>query len=412
MGSEATRLFANIKGSGISFALSQEERSLGSEVERLARSVVSPGAVARDREARFDPEIWRELAAFGLTGIGIPTTFGGSGAGVLSTCLALEAFQKGGGDSGLTFSLALHLALCAFPIWLFGTEEQRKKYLPRLCSGEWVGGYAVSEPAAGSDVTALETTASRVGDRYEVNGVKTFVGNGSIADVLLVLARTGSGAGPFGMGLTCLLIEPKTTPGVLVEDDLDTCGYRSCPVSRIRFERVSVPASNRLGEEGKGFQKVALQCFDWERSVMIAPVVGEMERSFDECVKYSLQRKVRRQPIASLQMIQDKIAEMRSRLEAAKWAVYRVAWLQDQGLPHDVEGPLAKHVVAEAAMSNAIQAVQIFGGLGYLRNSPVERTLRDAKLAAIGGGTQELQKLALAMAVYKEFQESQRADSL
>ena len=149
MSSEAAKLFADIKGSGISFALSREERSLSHEVERFAKSVVSHGAVARDREARFDPEIWRELATFGITGIGTPTDFGGSGSGVLSTCLALEAFQKGGGDSGLTFSLALHLALCAFPIWLFGTEGQRKKYLPKLCSGEWIGGYAASEPGVG-----------------------------------------------------------------------------------------------------------------------------------------------------------------------------------------------------------------------------------------------------------------------
>jgi butyryl-CoA dehydrogenase len=406
MSSATARYFASVGESDISFEFSAEEKRFVAEVEKLARSRIAEGAAARDSDARFDMELWHALAEFGLTGMGVPTTYGGAGTGVFLTCLALEALQRGGGDSGLTFSLAAHLAICTLPIWMFGTEDQRKKYLPKLCSGEWIGSYAATEPLAGSDGAAIDTVAVRAGTGYELNGLKTFVTNGAIADVLIVLTRTASHARPFGLGLTCFIVEPKRTAGVVVQEKLDTSGYRSCPVSNIRFDRAYVPESQMLGSEGRAFHTISSQCLDWERSIMVAPVIGEMQRSLAACVSYSLERKVHGKPLASLQMIQSKIAEMRSDLEAARWAVYRVAWLQDRGLPHDLEGPLAKHTAADAAINNAIHAIQIFGGLGYLRGSPVERTLRDAKFAAIGGGTQELQKLALANAVFKEFAEA------
>ncbi|HEY0514080.1 MAG TPA: acyl-CoA dehydrogenase family protein [Thermoanaerobaculia bacterium] len=398
-----------MSASGISFGFSETEERLRHRVEAFAAAAVAPGAVARDRDARFDPGIWRQAAESGLTGIALPEAYGGGGASVVATCLALEALQRAGGDSGLSFAVAAHLILCAVPIWLHGTAEQKNRFLPDLCAGRSIGAYAATEPNAGSDATAVETTAVRREGGYEISGIKTFVTNGSLADVVVVLARTSAEPKPFGLGLTCFLVEPKRTPGVIVEEDLDPCGYRSCRVSRLRFDRAFVPESGRLGEEGRGFHRVALTCADWERSAMIAPVVGEMRRSFDACVEFALDRKAGGQPIAGLQMIQAIIAEMRGRLEAARWAVYRVAWLQDNALPRDVEGPLAKHLVAEGAMQNAVQAVQVFGGAGYLRGSPVERTLRDAKLAAIGGGTHEIQKLALASAVFRELQSSQHS---
>ena len=392
-----------MSGSGISFGFSDDEERLRNRVEAFAAAAVAPGAVERDREARFDLEIWRQAAGAGLAGLAVPAEHGGGGAGVVATCLAFEALQRAGGDAGLSFALAAHLALCAVPVWLHGTAEQKSRFLPALCAGRAIGGYAATEPNAGSDATAVETTATRRDGGYEISGIKSYVTNGSVADVLVVLARTSPEPKPFGLGLTCFLVEPAKTPGVVIEEDLDTSGYRSCRVSRLRFDRALVPESNRLGPEGRGFQRVALACADWERSVMIAPVVGEMRRALDACVEFALERKAGGQPIAGLQLIQGMIAEMRARLEAARWAVYRVAWLQDNSLPVEVEGPLAKHLVAEGALQNAAQAIQIFGGAGYLRGSPVERTLRDAKLAAIGGGTHEIQKLALASAVFREF---------
>jgi alkylation response protein AidB-like acyl-CoA dehydrogenase len=399
----AARHLANIGDSKVGFQFSAEETAFVTEIESLARSIVAKKAADHDADAYFDMELWRALAEYGLTGMGVPTEYGGAGGGTLLTCLALEALQRGGGSSGLTFALAAHLAICTLPIMQFGTDEQRRRYLPRLCAGEWIGGYAATEPSAGADGAAIETIARKVDGGFELSGYKTFVSNGPVADVLIVLARTSSGAMPFGLGLSCFIVEPRKNPGVVVEPKLDTAGYRSCQVANIRLERVYVSESQLLGSVGRAFHTISSKCLDWERSIMVAPVVGEMQRTFNSCVGYSLERKVRQQPLASLQMIQSKIADMRAQLEGARWAVYRAAWLQDRELPHELEGPLAKHMAADAAMHNAIDAMQIFGGLGYLRGSPVERTLRDAKFAAIGGGTQELQKMAIAAASFKEF---------
>lgn len=389
-------------GSGLSFSLNYEERRLCEEVERFARRVVAPGAADRDSGGGFDHALWQAIAEFGLLGICIPREYGGSGANILSTCLALEAFQRGGGDSGVSLAVAAHLALGAAPIWLHGTDAQKEHYLPKLCSGEWIGGLAATEPEAGSDVAAIKTTAAPSGENLVVNGAKTWITNGSVADVLNVLVRTNTEGGDFGFGISCLLVEPKKTPGVFVEGDLDTSGYRSSVVSNIRFEGAVVPVTNVLGRAGVGLWQVAFECFDWERTVMIAPVLGEMERSLGACVDHSRTRRVHGQPLGQFQLIQDKLARMKTNLETSRWATYRAAWLKDNGMPHKVEAPLAKYAVANAAMENAVEAMQILGGTGYLRNSPVERTLRDAKLAAIAGGTSELQKMAIANSMLEE----------
>jgi alkylation response protein AidB-like acyl-CoA dehydrogenase len=374
-----------------------EQSAFYDSVLAFAAEVVEPGAHERDVESRFDRKVWDQLGDFGILGLPIPEEFGGSGADIVSTCLALEALAEGGHDGGLGLSVGAHITIGTVPIWLHGTEEQKRKYLPKLCSGEFIGAMAITEPEAGSDAGAIKCSARRDGDEWVINGSKIFITNGSIADTIIVLAVTDPGAGT-GQGVSAFIIE-KGTPGFSVGRDLDKMGTRSSPLSLLHFDDCRVPHDQMLGTEGAALWQVAFECFDWERTVMIASSIGGMKASLDAAIAYAKERVAFGKPISKHQAIQHKVAEMKAYLDASRLVLYKAAWLKQEGHPHQVEASVAKLFVAEAAMRNAIEATQIFGGYGYIKEYPIERSMRDAKLISIGGGTSEIQKMIIARAL-------------
>lgn len=384
----------------LDFTFTDEQLAFRTAVRDFAERVVWPGANERDREGRWDPDVWRACGEFGLCGLPVPEEYGGQGADIISTCLALEGLEEGGRDSGLLLSLGAHVCIGAVPIWLHGNEEQRREYLPKLCSGEWVGAFAITEPDAGSDAAGIKTTARPDGDHWVLNGSKTFITNGPIADLVSVVAVTDPDASS-SQRMSCFIV-PRGTPGMTVGRELDKMGNRSSPTSELHFADCAVPASQMLGPQGSALWKIGFECFDWERTVMIAASIGGMEAQLAGCVDYAKQRRAFGQPIAQFEMIQDKLARMRVNINASRWLLYHAAWLKQQGIPHMQEASIAKYFIAEAGMQNALEAVQIFGGYGYIKDYPVERSIRDAKLAAIGGGTSEIQKLIIARTLLGE----------
>ncbi|HEX9697544.1 MAG TPA: acyl-CoA dehydrogenase family protein [Actinomycetota bacterium] len=384
----------------LDFGFTDEQLAFKQSVKEFAQKVVAPGSDQRDRDGRFDRDVWNAVGEFGLCGLPIPEEYGGSGADIVTTNLAFEALEEGGRDSGLLLSLGAHVCIGAAPIWLHGTDEQKRAYLPKLCSGEWIGAFAITEPDAGSDAAGIKTTARRDGDGWILNGSKTFITNGPVADVISVVAVTDPDAAS-GSRMSCFIVEPPTE-GFEVGKELDKMGNRSSPTSELYFRDCYVPHASMLGPEGSALWKVAFECFDWERTVMVASAIGGMEAQLAGCVEYAKERKAFGKSISQFEMIQDKLARMRVNINASRWLLYHAAWLKQEGKPHMQEASIAKYFVAEAAVQNALEAVQIFGGYGYIKEFPVERSIRDAKLATIGGGTSEIQKLIIARTLLGE----------
>ena len=376
------------------FGLTAEQESFYKSVAEFAEAVVAPGASARDREGRFDRDVWDKVGEMGLCGLPISEAYGGSGADAVTTGVGIEALAFGGRDAGLLLSLGAHLTIGAKPIDLHGTEDQKQRYLPKLCTGEWIGSFGVTEPDAGSDTASLKTSARRDGDSWVINGTKTFITNGPVCDVFTVIARTDPNASA-GAGMTAFIIE-KGTPGLSVGRVLDKMGNRSSPTSEMVLEDVRVTDEQRLGDEGTALWNVAFECFDWERTVMIASAIGGMTRSLQESIKYAKQREAFGKPIAHFQAIAHKLADMKIRLETSRLLLRNAAWLKDQGKPHQIEASMAKAYVADCATKNAEDAIQIHGGWGYIKDFPVERGWRDAKLSSLGGGTTEIQKVIIS----------------
>jgi alkylation response protein AidB-like acyl-CoA dehydrogenase len=381
----------------VDFSITAEQAAFRRSVFDWAREVVAPGAGDRDKAGRWDPAVWASLGKQDLAGLPVPAEHGGAGGSVVDTCLANEAIGEGGHDGGLNLSLGAHWVIGTVPIWLHGTPEQQAHYLPRLCSGEWIGAWASTEPEAGSDAGALRTTAVRDGDEWVINGTKMFITNGPIADLCTVLAVTDPAAGP-GRGVSAFLVE-TTNPGYAVGRELDKMGCRSSPTAEIVLTDCRVPEDAMLGPEGEALWRIAFECFDWERTVMIAGSVGGMQATLDGAIAYAKERRQFGKPIASFQAIAHKLAEMKINLEVCRTAVYRAAFLKQSGEPHTVEASIAKTLVGDLSVQNALDAIQIHGGYGYMRDFAAERSLRDAKLTSIGGGTTEIQKMIISRAL-------------
>jgi alkylation response protein AidB-like acyl-CoA dehydrogenase len=384
----------------VDFTITPEQEAFRRSVYEWASEVVAPGAPDRDKAGTWDPEVWRSLAAQELAGLPIPVEHGGAGASIVDCCLANEAIGEGGHDGGLNLSLGAHWTIGTVPIWLHGTPEQRAKYLPRLCSGEWIGSWASTEPEAGSDAGSIRTAARRDGDEWVIDGTKMFITNGPIAQLCTVLAVTDPDAGP-GRGVSAFLVETDN-PGFAVGRELDKMGCRSSPTAEIVLTGCRVPADAMLGPEGEALWRIAFECFDWERTVMIAGSVGGMSATLDASIAYAKERRQFGKPIAHFQAVAHKLAEMKINLEVCRTAVYRAAWLKQAGLPHTVEASIAKTLVGDLSVQNALDAIQIHGGYGYMRDFSPERSLRDAKLTSIGGGTTEIQKMIISRALLGE----------
>ena len=371
------------------FTFTEEQLLFKQSVIEFAQKEIMPGAAERDEEARFDRDVWDKAAEFGLMGLPFPEEYGGSGASVIDTTLAGEAIGYGGLDAGFCLSWGAHVVIGGVPIWQLGTEEQKKKYLPKIASGEWISGLGLTEPEAGSDAAGILTTAEDKGGYYLLNGTKTFITNGPTGQVFVVLAKTDKEKG--AAGITGFIVE-KSFPGFSVGKEIHKTGNRSSPTSELVFDNCEVPAENLLGEENQGFMGVALATLEWERSVMLAAAIGGQEVQLEQCIKYAKERKQFGRPIASFQAVQFMLADMKMWLETSRWILYKVAWNKDQGIMDPLMASVSKLFITEVALKAARNAIQIHGGYGYTKEYAVERAYRDAQLGVLGGGTSEIQR--------------------
>ena len=375
------------------FSFSDEQLAFKKEVLKFARKEILPRCREHDLECRFDRESFRALGEFGLLGLHFPENFGGSGADVVTTVLAGESLGEAGVDGGLCLSYGAHTFLCADTIFVHGTEEQKLRYLPRLNSGEWIGCMGLTEPAAGSDVASMRTRAVRRGDKWVLNGSKIFITNGPVADVAVVYATEDPEQKH--AGISAFIVE-KGTPGFSAGPPLHKMGVRSSQTSELFFEDCEIPEENLLGEQQAGFQ-MAMQTVEWDRSALMAPGVGGMQFALDRCAEYAKERTQFGRPIADFQAIRQKLANMKIFLEAARGLVYRIAWCKDQGRPlNHLEAAVAKLFIGDWSLQPANDAVTLMGGYGYCHEYDMERGFRDSRLAAIGGGTSEIQKLIIS----------------
>jgi alkylation response protein AidB-like acyl-CoA dehydrogenase len=375
------------------FGFSEEQQLLKQSVIEFAKKEILPGAAERDEEARFDRDLWDKAAAQGYMGLPYPEEYGGGGASVIDTSVVGEALGYGGCDAGFCLSWGAHVVIGGVPIWQLGTEEQKRKYLPRIASGEWISGLGLTEPEAGSDAAGLLTRADKKDGYYVLNGTKTFITNGPTGQVFVILAKTEPEKG--AAGISGFIVE-KDFPGFSVGKEIHKMGNRSSPTSELIFENCEVPAENLLGQENQGFMGVALATLEWERSVMLAAAIGGMEIQLEECISYAKQRKQFGRPIAQFQAVQFKLADMKMWLETSRWILYKVAWNKDQGIMDPMMASLSKLYITEVAVKAAQQAVQIHGGYGYTKDYAVERSIRDAELGVLGGGTSEIQRWIIA----------------
>jgi len=346
----------------------------------------------RDREEMFSREAWNRCAEFGIQGMPIQAEFGGGGADVVTTMLGLEALGYGCDDAGLVFSINAHMWTSEVPIWTFGTAQQRERWLAGLCDGRFIGCHTITEPGAGSDAFGMKSTAKPVPGGFVLNGSKTFITNAPVADLLIVFARSGEGIGPYG--ISAFLVE-AATKGLTVGGQLDKMGLRTSPMAEVFLEDCFVPSEALLGGEGQGGE-IFQTSMRWERACIMASQVGTMRRTMEACVTYARERRQFGKPIAKFESVSDKIANMKVAVDAARALVLRVGWLMDHGRDTMVEAAVAKTFVSEAAVRTHLDAVQVFGGYGYMTEYGIERGLRDAVGGTIYSGTSEIQRRIIA----------------
>jgi alkylation response protein AidB-like acyl-CoA dehydrogenase len=374
------------------FAWSKEQQELRSGILDFARGSLNDGLNERDARGEFNVDGWKRCAQAGIHGLPMPVEYGGMGQSALTTVGVLEQLGLGCRDNGLVFSINAHMWTAEMPILHFGSEAQKQRYLPGLISGELIGGNAMTEPSAGSDAYSLTTSAKRTGDRYLLNGNKVFISNGSIADVLIVYATVDKAKG--ANGISAFIVE-KGMPGLSVSGHVDKMGLRTSPMGELFFDDCEVPAENLLGGEGAGVS-LFTHSMTWERACILASAVGAMERLLQESVKYAKSRKQFGQSIGKFQMVASRIVDMKLRVETARALLYRAAWLRDQGRSIFQEAAIAKLHISESWVQCAQDALQIHGGFGYMRESGVERDLRDALGSRIYSGTSEIQRVLIA----------------
>jgi alkylation response protein AidB-like acyl-CoA dehydrogenase len=374
------------------FSLTAEQQQLFDAARAFARAELRDDVVSRDREGNFSRGLWRKCAEFGIQGFPFPEEYGGGGQDILTTVLAMEALGQGCRDNGLLFGLAAQMWSVQMPLARFGTDEQKRKFLAPLCSGERIGAHGMSEPDSGSDAFAMRTLAERRGDTYVLNGTKTFVSEAPVADIFVVFATMQRGAGI--MGVTGFVVE-RDTPGFRVGRHIEKMGLRTSPMAELVFEDCVVPAENRLGREGRGAQ-VFNDSMEWERGLILASCLGTMQRQIEECVRYATERRQFGKPIGDNQAVANRIVQMKLRLEAARLLVYRVAWLRQNGIPSATDTATAKLFLSEALVQSSLDAVQVHGGYGYMTEYEVERDLRDAVGSRLYSGTSEIQHALVA----------------
>lgn len=374
------------------FAWTTAQKELYDGTLAFAREKLNDDLLARDREHRFPEREWRMCGEYGLLGLCVPQRYGGMGFDHLSTALALEAFGRGCKDMGLAFAIAAHQLAVARPIVDAGSEELKQRVLPKLCSGEWVGANAITEAEAGSDVFALKSRSQRTEDGYRITGTKSYASNGPVADIFLVYANGDPEKGYLGIDA---FVVPRDAPGVTVGSPMNKMGLHTCPMGSLYLDEAQVAEGDRLGKPGEG-ARIFTDSMMWERSCLFATYVGALERQLDEVATYASERKQRRRAIGRNQAVSHRIANMKLRLEAARLLLYRACWQRDQGDEATLEVALSKLAISEAAIQGGLDAVQVFGAIGYVAESGIERMLRDAVPSTIFSGTSEIQRNLIA----------------
>jgi isovaleryl-CoA dehydrogenase len=377
------------------FGLGETAEMLRDSVRSFAADRIAPRADDIDRTNSFPRELWPELGSLGVLGITVEEEFGGAGMGYLEHCVAMEEISRASASIGLSYGA--HSNLCVNQIRRNGTGEQKRRYLPKLISGEHVGALAMSEPGAGSDVVGMKLRAERKGDRFILNGTKMWITNGPCADVLVVYAKTDPAAGP--RGITAFLVE-RGFKGFSTAQKLDKLGMRGSDTGELVFEDCAVPAENVLGALGKGVN-VLMSGLDYERAVLAAGPCGIMQACMDVVIPYVHERVQFGQPIGAFQLVQGKIADMYTTMNACKAYVYAVAKACDRGQTTRKDAAGAILYAAEKATLVALDAIQLLGGNGYINDYPTGRLLRDAKLYEIGAGTSEIRRWLIGRELYE-----------
>ena len=379
------------------FSLSEQQRVMQQTLREFAQKEIAPNAAMLDETARFPEDNIKKMAAKGYLGIPIPKKYGGAGADFLSYILSVEEISRACASTGVI--LSVHTSVGTFPLLFFGTEEQKQKYIPKLAAGEYLGAFALTEPEAGSDASALRTSAKKDGENYVLNGNKIFISNGGHAHLYTVFATVDRTLG--SKGITAFLVE-KDTPGFSVGAIEKKMGLNADITTELVFADCRIPVTQRLGEEGEGL-KIALSLLDGGRIGIGAQGLGIAQAAYEEALSYAQSRRQFGQPIFNFQAIAFKLADMATQLEAARLLVYQAAFRKEQGLPCGKQAAMAKMFATDTAMAVTSEAIQIFGSHGYSRKYPVERLFRDAKITQIYEGTNQIQRLVIAKAIAREF---------
>jgi len=380
---------------GVSFELNEEQKQLQKMARDFTAREITPVAEHFDKTAEFPLEIIKKGREIGLVNLNIPLEYGGPGASVLEECIVAEELAYG--CSGISTAMSVN-NLSSLPVLIGGTAEQKTYWLgERLVEQGNLAAYCVTEPAAGSNVVGMQTRAEKVGDKYIINGSKIFISNVNYANYYTVFAVTDPTARH--RGISCFVIE-RDTPGIQVSRHFDKLGQRAADTAEITFENVEVPEANRIGAEGMGFM-LAMKVFDHSRPGVAAGAVGVARRALEECVKYAKERETFGQPIWQHQAIGHKIADMAINIEAARLLVYQAAWMVDHGIDNPKQIAIAKAFAADMAMKITVDAVQVFGGYGYMREYPVEKLMRDVKVFQIYEGTSEIQRNVIVRELFR-----------
>lgn len=382
----------------MNFNLTEDHIMMRKMVRDFAENECAPGAEERDEKEEFPREIWNKLAELGLAGITFPEEYGGVGADYISYAIAVEELSRVDASVGVTVSA--HSSLGSNPINMFGTHEQKQKFLTPLAQGEKMGAFGLTEAMAGSDASGTRTTAVRDGNEYILNGSKIFITNGHEADIYVIFAQMDKSKG--NHGIAAFIVE-KGTPGFSFGKKEKKMGIRSSATYELVFEDCRIPAENLLGEEGQGF-KIAMQTLDYGRIGIASQALGIAQGAYEAAVKYTKERVQFGKPISTLQNTQFKLADMATQIEAARLLVYQAAFIaSEHKIPVSKAAAMAKLFASETAMAVTTQAVQLHGGYGYTRDYPVERMMRDAKITEIYEGTSEIQRVVIASKILKEF---------
>jgi alkylation response protein AidB-like acyl-CoA dehydrogenase len=372
----------------VDFSWTPEQQTYHASVVQFAERELNDDVVARDDHHEFSPEAWKKCAAFGIQGLPIPEEYGGGGADPLTVALAMEGLGYGCHDNGLIFSLNAQMWSCEMPILIFGSADQKRRYLPGLCDGSLVGVQAMTEPGSGSDAFGLTTSAVPQGEHFVLNGTKTFVTNAPIADLFVVFAATDSGKGLAGISA---FVVDRQTPGVTVGKPFKKMGLHTSPMSEVLLTDCRVSADDVLGKPGNGAM-VFNTSMDWERSLILASALGTMQRQLDVSVAYARERKQFGQPIGKNQAVAHKLVEMKLRLKTARLLIYEVAWLKSKGKATMAESALAKLYLSQNFLASSLDALSIHGGYGYMVELGLERDVRDAVASQIYSGTSDIQR--------------------